>query len=133
MGAYNKEPDVYPIPKICPYCGEEVILTTNDKIYGVQKGNGMVYMCINKLCGAHVGVHDGTTIPYGNLANKELRELRKQAHNLFDRLWKSGEISRSDAYFALAFRLGIPPERCHIGQFDKIMIDKAIKAINRML
>ncbi|MFB5268120.1 zinc-finger-containing protein [Paenibacillus enshidis] len=38
---------------------------------------------------AYVGVHDGTDIPLGRLANRELRELKKQCHALFDPVWKN--------------------------------------------
>ena len=67
----------YPIPEVCPYCGSEVVYTTNDKIYGKLYGSGKVYMCTNEVCDAYVGVHNGTNIHLGRLANKELKKLKK--------------------------------------------------------
>jgi DNA-directed RNA polymerase subunit RPC12/RpoP len=73
--------DKYPIPTTCPYCNSKVICTSNAEIYGKEYGNGRCYKCTS--CDAYVGVHDGTNIPLGRLANKQLRELKKKfIHNL---------------------------------------------------
>ena len=80
---------LYPIPLVCPYCGEKVKLSSNKVIYGKSIGNGKVYRCTNQWCDSYVGVHTGTNTPLGRLANKELRLLKNKAHRLFDGLWKS--------------------------------------------
>lgn len=113
----------YPIPEICPYCGSPVIFTSNAVIYGKQYGGGMCYKCVN--CDSYVGVHKGTNVPLGILANKELRELKKECHALFDPLWKSNKMTRKEAYGYLANLLSISIDECHFGWFSKEMLQKA--------
>ena len=116
--------DAYPIPTVCPYCDSEVIFTSNSIIYGEKYGNGKCYKCTK--CDAYVGVHNGTKTPLGRMANKELRELKKQAHALFDPIWQNKQKTRSEAYTDLAKALSIPKKECHFGWFDKPMLLKAI-------
>lgn len=110
----------YPIPVNCLYCGRAVIYTSNAAIYGREYGNGRVYKCTG--CDAYVGVHDGTDIPLGRLANRELREMKKACHALFDPVWKSRQLKRGDAYRRLAAALGIPHTECHFGWFGQDML-----------
>lgn len=116
----------YPIPVKCDYCGADVIYTSNAEVYGKEYGNGRCYKCT--VCDAYVGVHTGTNIPLGRLADRELRKLKKECHALFDQVWKGGCINRSKAYAQLAKRLEIPVSDCHFGWFDKETLCKA-KAI----
>ncbi|KOP68932.1 hypothetical protein AMS62_03245 [Bacillus sp. FJAT-18019] len=116
--------DSYPIPVTCCYCSSDVIYTSNATIYGKEYGNGRVYKCTG--CDAYVGVHDGTNIPLGRLANRELRGLKKRCHSLFDSAWKVKKIRRRQAYSRMAERLGIPVNECHFGWFDKDLLIKAI-------
>lgn len=76
----------------CPYCGSEAHLKDSAMIYG--KSFGMVYLCDRyPFCDSWVGVHKGTTNPLGTMADSELRELRKNAHVLFDRLWRRPQVN----------------------------------------
>lgn len=110
----------------CPYCGQDTIFTDSKIIY--DKSYGMVYTCANyPFCDAYVGVHKGTKTALGRLANRELRELKKQAHLLFDELWKSKRMSRKHAYKWLSEQLKIPVQDTHIGYFD---IGNTKKVIN---
>lgn len=121
------KPQQYPIPTTCIYCGATVIYTTNAEIYGREYGNGKCYKCT--ACDAYVGVHAGTHIPLGRLANKELRTLKKECHTLFDPSWKNNRhLSREKAYGRLATLLDIPTKECHFGWFDKATLCRA-KAI----
>lgn len=122
-------PDImpYPIPTECIYCGAEVNLVSNAKIYGREYGNGKCYACSE--CDSYVGVHPDLVTPLGILANPELRELKKKAHALFDPLWKSKKMSRKEAYRVLAAKLCIPIKECHIGWFNKEMVIKAISVL----
>lgn len=116
--------DKYPVPTCCPYCNSKVIYTSNAEIYGKEYGNGRCYKCTS--CDAYVGVHDGTDIPLGLLANKELRELKKQCHTLFDPVWKQNKsIKRKQAYQQLANALEIPIKECHFGWFNKDLLSQA--------
>lgn len=119
--------DKYPIPTTCPYCGGGVAYASNAVIYGREYGNGRCYICVK--CDAYVGVHNRTNIPLGRLANRELRELKKECHALFDPVWKQNKnIKREHAYGRLANLLNIPINECHFGWFDKGMLLRA-KAI----
>ncbi len=106
-------------PTICRYCGSPVVYTSNAEIYGREYGEGKCYLCRN--CRAFVGVHPGTDIPLGTLANEELRRYRKTAHFYFDQIWmKPLRITtRYKAYDWLSKQLGISKEYTHIGMFEK--------------
>ena len=77
-------------------------------------------------CNSYVGCHKGTTLPLGRLANERLRTLKAEAHKQFDPIWKSGLMSRKQAYNWLADMLRISVEDCHIGMFDIKMCQKVI-------
>lgn len=122
--------DKYPIPTKCPYCNSEVIYTSNAAIYGRIYGNGRCYKCTS--CDAYVGVHNRSNIPLGRLANKELRELKKKCHSLFDPVWKLNKhLKREDAYACLAIKLGIPIHECHFGWFDGELLHKALEILRQ--
>lgn len=111
----------------CPYCGAEAVLRDSNVVYGNDKYYGKMWVCKNfPKCDAYVGCHEGTTIPLGRLANQRLRNLKKEAHKQFDPLWKSGLMSRKEAYRWLADMLHIDCEDCHIGMFDIKMCQKVI-------
>jgi hypothetical protein len=107
---------------ICPYCNQESQFIDSSVIYG--KSYGMMYLCSD--CDSHVGCHDGTNKAKGTLANKELREFRKKAHECFDPLWKNKTYSRSSAYKWLSEKLGIPVDKTHIAMFNKEQCNKVI-------
>lgn len=116
--------DKYPIPKTCPHCGGKVIFTTNDVLYGRTYGNGKCYYCTN--CGASVGTHGkAPKQPLGMLATPAMKGWKKNCHNLFDSVWKSGKLKRGQAYKRLAKALDIPQNECHFGHFDEPMLIKA--------
>lgn len=109
----------------CPYCGKEAIWCENKEIYGKNYGDSvMCYYC--KECDAYVGCHKNTSTPLGTMANKELRELRKQCHLLFDPLWKSGKMSRKKAYKYLEEKTGLK----HIAWCNEEECKKILTIIN---
>ena len=115
----------------CPYCGAEVVLKDATFVYPnhcrKEKRNSKMWVCSNfPKCNAYVGCHEGTEIPLGRVANERLRTLKKEAHRQFDPIWKSGLMSRKDAYKWLADMLKISFEECHIGLFDVKMCQKVI-------
>ena len=117
--------------KECPYCGSIPELTDSSIVYG--KSYGMIYLC--DPCKAYVGVHKGTTNALGRLANKELREAKKEAHKYFDNLWKraaklkgrSKQEARPKAYRWLSIQLWLNLEHCHIGMFDIELCKRTIE------
>lgn len=104
-------------PTVCPYCDGRVIYTTNDMIYGKQYGDWpYVYMCVE--CQASVGVHPNTDEPLGYLADKRLKTLRKDCKAWFEKVWRSGILSRTEAYKWLATEMGMDRRNCHWGMFN---------------
>ena len=101
--------------RICPYCGGVPVLTDSAEIYN-GRSYGPVYLC--RKCDAFVGCHDGTVTPKGRLADRALREAKKQAHEAFDSLWRAGQMKRKEAYAWLSASMGTLPEYTHIGMFD---------------
>lgn len=105
------------MPVICQYCGTAAVVGMGETVYpdNPYLQDRVFWVC--PKCGAYVGSHsDGE--PLGELANEELRRARLDAHVAFDRIWREGAISRTDAYEIMALALGIPKEKCHIAMFD---------------
>lgn len=129
MGKNKNKIDILPIPKKCRYCGNEVVLTSNSEIYGREYGNGKCYLCRN--CKAFVGVHTGTIIPLGTLADDKLRRARNEAHKIFDTLWKgnSRQMTRYNAYKWLANKMNLKIEETHIAWFEINQCKKVIELV----
>ena len=56
-------------------------------------------------------------------------EARKKLKDLFNPLWQSGKMSRSEAYAWLAEKLGIEKASCHVGWFGLEMCNRAINLL----
>lgn len=115
----------------CDYCGKPAELVTGDEIYPHRPDLSRLRFWRCEPCDAHVGCHRGTTRPLGRLANAELRRAKMAAHAAFDPLWKSGRMSRSEAYAWLADRLGIEADVCHIGMFDVAMCELVCEEVKQ--
>lgn len=124
-------------PVICPYCDNGAKLIDSKDYYSNGKSYGMMYLC--KPCDATCGVHKTSNKPLGNLANKELRKLRREAHSLFDPLWQakirkdgcSKTKARRAGYKWLAGLLQLRPEHCHISWFSNEICKLAIKELSK--
>jgi hypothetical protein len=92
----------------------------------VTKKWDLIWHCLD--CHALVGCHEGTDIPLGLMADLPTRDARYQAHQVFDRLWRGGGITRADAYIWLAKTLAIPPEQAHIGMLSQQQCETLIAA-----
>jgi hypothetical protein len=107
-------------------CGLEAELVGGDKVYPgrYDLAERLFYRC--KPCEAWVSCHETTMLPMGSLAGRELRELRRQAHALFDPLWQrkirrdgcSTRTARGAGYAWLSRETGIPKAKCHIGMMN---------------
>jgi len=108
---------------VCPYCGGKSQQINSSIVYGSDFGP--IYACLP--CEAWVGVHKNSNKPLGRLANHELRQLKKAAHEIFDPIWHKiiedeGELrwkARRRAYVWLSNKSGIPDHLCHIGMMDE--------------
>lgn len=52
-------------------------------------------------------------------ADAATRRARSEAHETFDRLWKLGGMSRTDAYAWMRARMSLDEKDAHIGMFDR--------------
>jgi hypothetical protein len=111
---------------ICPYCNEEAVFMSTEEYYGRDYGTN-IYVC--RPCDATVGTHGNSRHALGTLANKELRELRKEVHALFDPLWRTKKMLRHNAYKLLQELMNLPKEKAHIGMFNK---EQCLEAIEKL-
>ena len=103
---------------ICPECGKESQQATGERIYPHRQDLWHLKFYLCEDCNAYVGCHRTTGEPLGSLATEDIRAARREAHAVFDPVWKQGVMQRHKAYSWLAKKLGIKVKDCHIGQFD---------------
>jgi len=116
----------------CPYCGRTAELRDSKIIYG--RSYGLVYICPGyPECDSYVGVHNGSATPLGTMANPELRHWRKEAHAVFDRVWKESRMRRSKAYKWLRNQLRLSKDECHIAMFDVEQCKKVVELAKKKL
>ena len=106
----------------CPECDGPLVL--RDSKFGP------FYGCTNyPACNAAHGAHKKTGKPLGIPANKETKQLRMRAHDLFDEFWKGGRMSRNQAYRWLQAYMEMTEGQAHIGRFTKDECLKLIRAL----
>ena len=127
--ALKRVKDKLPAPETCPHCGSVVKIVRNSEIYNGQEYGEWpwAYKCDGKFCDAYVGMHPFTNIPLGTLATHAMRDARKRAKAVFQPLFQSGRMTRSEAYEWLAAQLGIPVHECHVGWFDVAMCNRVVQ------
>lgn len=105
---------------ICQYCNQPAKLVTGNCIYphSPQLWKKYFYFCDNTHEPVWVGCHPGSKQALGTLADAFTRFWRNRAHAAFDPIWKSRQLTRTQAYVILATYLSIEPSKCHIGMFD---------------
>lgn len=112
----------------CPYCNGETYRADSSLVYDRNYGTKVIVCRNYPACDSFVGCHkDGQ--PKGSLANKQLREWRKRVHGRFDFLWKSGRMSRDEAYSWLSEQMGLP--EAHIGFFTLEQCQQAIQLVEQ--
>ena len=126
------------IPPSCSYCGAVATLVTGAQLYAhrPELAERRFWECAN--CQAWVGCHTprgdddpDCPRPLGTLANEALRRWRNSAHALFDPIWQSGRMTRSQAYGWLAREMGLPQGHCFIGGFDEAQCKKVVELCAR--
>jgi len=97
---------------VCAECQSPMVLRTSryGKFWGCSQ--------FPKCRGTH-GAHQADGRPLGIPADKETKLARIEAHKAFDRLWKSGKMSRTAAYRWLQEAMKLPGFEVHIGKFTK--------------
>jgi len=116
----------------CPYCGGKAVLVDAGTVYKHYNKKGKLWVCENyPKCDSYVGCHPNTEIPLGRLADPRLRFFKKKAHCVFDPIWRSGQMSRNDAYEWLAVKMSLPLSACHIGKFDVAQCKECIEVCKK--
>ena len=124
--AMDRVKDPLPAPAKCDSCGGSVRIAHHREIYGGRSFGDWPWMYVCD-CGARVGMHPGTNIPLGTMADEATRHSRKVAKPIFEKVWKDGYMSRTDAYRWLAEQMGIPTSKCHFGMFSSSRCHQARK------
>lgn len=114
----------------CQYCGCNPLKVMGKDLYPERKKLWRKKFLRCEQCDAQVGCHnsgDHKWKPFGPLANRPLRQLRKKAHAAFDPIWQSGVMTRKEAYDWMADRLKLSRDQAHIGmlseeQCERLMI-----------
>ena len=117
----------------CPYCGSRALPRPASVIYGLKAYDPTApyYVCARyPACDSYVAAHRDTRLPMGTLANGELCRKRIKAHRAFGHLWKSGLMTKRQAYLWLQAKLGLPAEETHIGKFSLFRCEEVIRLCN---
>ncbi len=122
-----------PVPVACPHCAAAVRIATHAEIYHGRSYGEWPWAYLCEDCGAYVGMHPFTNIPLGTLATEEIRAARQSCKAPFERLYRGGAMSRTEAYKVLASALDIPVSECHFGWFDVAMCKKAKAAAELLI
>ena len=118
----------------CPYCGSTTVLRSADGIYHDNSKHVMLYVCKNyPRCDCYVRVKPGTNLPLGIPANRQLRQLRTRTHMVFDQLYKTGIMSKRDAYRWLADFMCCPLSEAHIGLMGEYYCHQVIQESQKIL
>ena len=112
---------------VCPVCGRHSVLRPASEIIKKATRGDMLYVCPDyPQCDSYVGVHRGTTIPKGTMADKALRGKRIYAHKVFDRLWIEGHMSRTASYHWMRDAFSLSGHDAHISMLSSEMCDVLI-------
>lgn len=116
----------------CPYCGAKAALHSASYVYGeTANGSDLLYVCDRyPKCNSYVAAHRKSKKPMGTLANGDLRNKRIQAHRAFDWIWKSGLMTKWQAYKWMQSKLGLSDKQAHIAKFSEYMCDRLIVICN---
>ena len=118
----------------CPYCGRTAVLRKASYVYKERALDEYLYVCSGyPECDAYVGVHAGTFLPKGSLANGDLRHKRILAHRMFDSIWRSGIFTRRDAYRWMQDTFSLSDTQAHIGQFSDYRCECLIQECKKVL
>jgi len=115
----------------CGDCGSPMVL--RDGKFGIFYGCSKFTETGCK--GAH-NCHKTTAEPLGIPADTATRKLRKEAHDVFDAIWRENglaKMSRKESYKWLQANLGLSEDDAHIAKLDQEGCKKLIKAVDRFL
>lgn len=122
------------IPDTCNVCGSEhVRIAHHLEIYGKAYGHWPWAVLCDK-CHSYVGLHKGTDIPMGTLAEADTRAARGTAKKLFIRfVQERDEWTWNNAYATLAYEMQLSRDECHFGRFTVAQANEAEDIVNRWI
>jgi ssDNA-binding Zn-finger/Zn-ribbon topoisomerase 1 len=105
-------------PKLCKTCGSEMTVSSNRY--------GRIIECSNPKC-------DIRENSWGIQSDSETRELRIEAHEQFDILWKTGIMDRDEAYGWLTSKFKSNYYGAHFANMNKEQLFDALSFIEDKL
>lgn len=116
----------------CPYCRRDARLVTGRDLFAHRPDLADLMFWSCGRCDAYVGCHRNSPAhkPLGSLADRETRQWRSRAHEAFDVYWKSGSMSRTQAYRLLADKLRLRRGRAHISWMDAEQCQAVVEVFN---
>ncbi len=118
----------------CPYCGARAQLRPATAVRQDAAPGEEVYVCSRyPACDAYVSAHRVNHLPMGTLADKFLRRKRQETHIALDRLWKSGLMTRKEAYRWLQTQLGLPEAEAHIARFSEFRCQQVTRLCRKFI
>lgn len=116
----------------CPYCGAQASLRPASVVRPHSAPGEEVYVCARyPACDAYVSAHRESRLPMGTLADRSLRQQRRQAHIALNQLWERGLMTRKEAYRWLQVQLGLPEAEAHIARFSGFRCQQVISLCRR--
>ena len=116
------------------HCGCNAVLRPASEVSRGTKPGMMAYVCAKyPQCNSYVLAKPDTLEPMGSLAGPELRRLRQEAHNHFDRLYKSGLMTKRKAYEWLSYTVQAPMAHAHIGHLGEYYCQVVIRESKKLL
>jgi len=113
---------------VCQYCKREAQKVGGKEIYPHRRDlyEKLFWLC--QPCDAYAGhIHDNVM-----LANKDLRQARKIAHENFDMLWISKKYQRKILYKMLANYMKLDKDNCHIALFNIEQCKKVLEFVSEI-
>ncbi|MCD8109307.1 MAG: DUF3268 family zinc-finger domain-containing protein [Clostridiales bacterium] len=121
----------------CPVCGAPARLVESKDVFGKNalEPDRKMYICSRYKdgCDTYVFAQKGTSIPLGDMAGPEVRNLRIQAHRAINKVEELGIMGKDDIYSYLADRFGYPQGRFHLAQCSYYGCKETVRILNGIL
>jgi hypothetical protein len=113
----------------CNYCRRPAELYSGRAVYPDREDLFQRQFWVCWPCQAWTGCRQegDLSAPLGPLANEDLRQARYEAHKAFEPLWKTGGMTREQAYTWLAGALQMDPQLCRINALSVAECRQAVE------
>lgn len=112
-------------------CGSNMILRQTTKFINKDGSPRKFYGCSRypDCTGVH-GAHQNSGKPHGIPADKETRQARVKAHEVFDAYVKKWFPNRREGYTFLQNIMKMTPSEAHISRFTKEQCEDLVKKLS---